>query len=535
MPNTAMNTQEESLMPEFLHTRQNPNSEAMNATHIARVKQDSALSVYAVRGGEPTTLDRFVMSSDLTRDLFNCHKTYGHEFNTRVSLAMANMLVWLVENEVIHDLSSKDAIYEDVIRGGHAGAGALPLLFGTDSRFGFLPVQRVILSEKEMRKGNRESVYSVKQDKLRKSEQGPRDVVVMYDCNATGSTLENALMMLQENYQSTGKGLDTFIYFTIGSSTGEKHLEDLQQYMDKHHPHLSKKVVVVYLEGIFGVDKTFTERKIFQAGTFLTNTLEILNPDGSIEKRPALMTSEYLTSMFSGDTIFDVLEKVLNYDKIGNSGIRVTEPDHHLEDSKIYWLDVKFLAKHGFSLSEFKRIFCEQDEEGHKYFDAHPKYNTRDGINQLIEMSREDLTNIAQEAMQKLSKTDKKVAEDRLENLYTRSKNTFSLTDMFEQCFPWKFETKGEFVQSFGNIIEDVSREELEVVAQAYLNTLHSIKELERMYGPSGALIKISDILLTDLSQMQQDITLLTKTNAPEMRESLKKQADCYRETNYHL
>ena len=270
------------------------------------IKYRAAQNASAYKIVPHKNIERYVVSTPHTREILNKPEIFGFEFIEKLRCGVYETLKLFSQFEKYGD---KNTSVIHFLRGG-LNFGLLNMLYDA---YGFNRVYGSFITSQRYKK--REN-WCIKDDQYRKFSLPEDATVFIGDVIATGTTLDNGLEIMRQQFLSEGKNLRRLVMMTVGCEMAEK-------ILSKHHAAFKnnfdyEETILIYLEGRFSVPKTDNEFFACIPGTDLT-------------KKNALLAPEFEKSQDAKITY--PLERCVVYDV----GARAYEYSVHIDDVIEYW------------------------------------------------------------------------------------------------------------------------------------------------------------------------------------------------------
>lgn len=302
----------------------------MKGDFLKRQFKDEAVSLYSIESkASSSVLNRYVVSTSDTRNMLNFPEIVNSDFTNLMKNGITNALKGLNIIEHLSSISSKQVNVYHILRGGlnFEVRNALHKAFGYKWHS-----SSYISSQRHEKDGE----FSIADDSYRKFQIPDNVTVYSADIVASGASLDNSLLFL-DNYLSVENfRIKNFVFVTIGCSKAEDVLEKWDAKFKKNHPEY-ERTILIYLEGRFALGS-----KELPLHNVLPNTDLLKN-----YKFGALVTPEYEFSQF--EKMIIPLEACSIYD----GGKKSFEPVQHIIDILEFWeKQVKSAEEENLSLWE---------------------------------------------------------------------------------------------------------------------------------------------------------------------------------------
>lgn len=289
------------------------------------ISKDNSSSWYKVSGDYQGAVQRWVVSTPETRQVFNDSSVLGLDFTERLFSAMTAALSTAPFRGFLESVPSQRLCVVNFLRGS--------LNFETRRALGAaLGSQRHTTCFLSSQRYREEGRWHVKENMYRKMDVQRGSILVFSDVVATGVTVDSGLEVIVEHllrHESNPKGL---VFFTIGCHKLEKVLDKYDGKLRELIPGY-EETHIVYFEG---------KMKLVDSNTKLL----IKIPGTDLVRRDALMSPELELSQF--DSITARLERCVIYD----AGSRAFDTAEYVEDVVGYWQQLRGLAHRGYTLRE---------------------------------------------------------------------------------------------------------------------------------------------------------------------------------------
>jgi len=286
----------------------------MKGDFLKRQFKDEAVSLYSIENkSNPSVLNRYMASTSDTRNILNFPEIVNSDFTNLMKNGITNALKGLNNIEHLSSISSKQVNVYHILRGGlnFEIRNALHKAFGYKWHS-----SSYISSQRHEQDGK----FSIADDSYRKFQIPDNTTVYSADIVASGASLDNSLLFL-DNYLSAEKlKIKNFVFVTIGCSKAEEVLGKWDAKFKKNHPEYDR-TILIYLEGRFALGS-----KNLPLHNVLPNTDLLKN-----YKFGALLAPEYEYSQF--EKMIIPLEACAIYD----GGKKSFEPVKHIIDILEFW------------------------------------------------------------------------------------------------------------------------------------------------------------------------------------------------------
>lgn len=286
----------------------------MKGDFLKRQFKDEAVSLYSIENkSESSVLNRFVASTSDTRNMLNFPEIVNSDFTNLMKNGITNILKGLNNIEHLSNVSSKQVNVYHILRGGlnFEVRNALHKAFGYKWHS-----SSYISSQRHEKDGE----FEIADDSYRKFQIPNNATVYSADIVASGASLDNSLLFLDNYLTAENLKLKNFVFVTIGCSKAEDVLEKWDKKFRLNHPEY-ERTILIYLEGRFALGS-----KKLPLDNVLPNTDLLKN-----YKFGALLAPEYEFSQF--EKMIIPLEACAIYD----GGKKSFEPVQHIIDILEFW------------------------------------------------------------------------------------------------------------------------------------------------------------------------------------------------------
>ncbi len=266
-------------------------------------------------------IHRYVVSTPHTREILNRPEIFGFEFIKKLRCGVFDALKLFSGFEKFGD---KNTAVVHFLRGG-LNFGLLNMLHDA---YGFNRMYGSFITSQRYKKHEN---WFIKDDQYRKFSLPDDATVYIGDVIATGTTLDNGLEILRQQFLAEGKNIRRLVMFTVGCGRAEEILTKYHSLFKSNFDY--EETILIYFEGRFLVPKTSDE---------FTGCI----PGTDLIKKGALLAPEFENSQY--EKVAYPLERCVVYDV----GARAYEYSVHLDDVIGYW---KKLSQSGHSLREVYR------------------------------------------------------------------------------------------------------------------------------------------------------------------------------------
>ena len=286
----------------------------MKGDILKRQFKDEAVSLYSIENNpNPSILKRYVASTSDTRNMLNFPEIVNSDFTNLMKNGITNALKGLNNIEHLSSISSKQINVYHILRGGLN----FEIRNSLHKAFGYKWHSSSYISSQ---RHEQDGEFSIADDSYRKFQIPDNATVYSADIVASGASLDNSLLFL-DNYLSAEKlKIKNFVFVTIGCSKAEEVLGKWDAKFKKNHPEYDR-TILIYLEGRFALGS-----KDLALHNVLPNTDLLKN-----YKFGALLAPEYEYSQF--EKMIIPLEACAIYD----GGKKSFEPVKHIIDVLEFW------------------------------------------------------------------------------------------------------------------------------------------------------------------------------------------------------
>ena len=245
--------------------------------------------------------------------MLNFPEIVNSDFTNLMKNGITNALKGLNNIEHLSSINSKQVNVYHILRGGlnFEVRNALHKAFGYKWHS-----SSYITSQRHEKDGE----FAIEDDSYRKFQIPNNTTVYSADIVASGASLDNSLLFLDNYLTAENLKIKNFVFVTIGCSKAEDILEKWDKKFKKTHPEF-ERTILIYLEGRFALGS-----KDLPLYNVLPNTDLLKN-----YKFGALITPEYEFSQF--EKMIIPLEACSIYD----GGKKSFEPVQHIIDILEFW------------------------------------------------------------------------------------------------------------------------------------------------------------------------------------------------------
>ncbi len=279
---------------------------------LESLHRDEKVSLYQIRDGD-SPIEEYIFSTPETREICNRPELVGIEFPEGMRTATARLLKLSPLAELIGGKSGKENCILHFLRGGLN----FQLREALNEAYGFNRQYCSYMTSQRYQRGKR---WKIKQDQYRKIDYLPGSNLLIGDCIATGSTMENGLKVLLDNAREQEKPVSNLVVFTIGCSRAREILTDFHRQLEAEFDF--GRTLVFYVEGRF---------KLADEDMGLTIAL----PGTDLLRRDALLAPEYELSLY--DRLHIPVERCTIYD-LGAKSFTYRDHVHEVVE---YWQQLK--------------------------------------------------------------------------------------------------------------------------------------------------------------------------------------------------
>jgi len=251
-------------------------------------------------------IDRYVVSTAPTREILNKPEIFGFEFIKKLRCGVLETLKLFSQFSKYGD---KNISVVHFLRGG-LNFGLLNMLYDA---YGFNRMYGSFITSQRYKKHEN---WFIKDDQYRKFALPDDATIFIGDVIATGTTLDNGLEILRQQFLAEGKNIRRMVMMTIGCGMAEKILTKYHEMFKNNFDY--EGTTLIYFEGRFLVPENKEDFTVCIPGTDLI-------------KKGALLTPEFEKSQ--AEKIIYPLERCVVYDV----GARAYEYDVHISDVIEYW------------------------------------------------------------------------------------------------------------------------------------------------------------------------------------------------------
>ncbi|MFP4687081.1 MAG: hypothetical protein ACLFN5_03125 [bacterium] len=283
--------------------------EKLNALH-----RSEQVSLYQVEGADGGGIEEYVFSTPETRRVCNTPELVGIEFPGQMRRAHGKVMKLEPLNSIFSELDDFQACVMHFLRGGLN----FQVREALADAYEFNRHYCSYMTSQRYQRGER---WKIKQDQYRKIDFVPGSTILIGDCIATGSTMENGLQVLLDWSIENDCPFDNLVVFTIGCDRGREILKDFHSKLKENFKGYGR-TLLFYAEGKLGL-----------AGDDMDLTIAL--PGTDLLREPALLAPEFEKSIYS--KLHVPIERCAIYDV----GAKSFEYRKHIEDVIEYWQQLK--------------------------------------------------------------------------------------------------------------------------------------------------------------------------------------------------
>ncbi len=276
---------------------------------LKALHRSDELSLYRVEDRADSAVEEYIFSTPESREICNKPELVGFDFPSAMRRAHSRVM----GVEPLSTLLGEREDFQHCVMHFLRGGLNFQLREALADSFGFNRHYCSYMTSQRYQRGER---WKIKQDQYRKLNYNSGSTLLIGDCIATGSTMENGLQVLLDHAREQDCHFQNLVVFTIGCGRGR---EILNKFHHKFKENFDfNRTLLFYAEGRFGLADEEMDLTISLPGTDLL-------------REPALLAPEYEYSLYrrlhipiERCTIYDVGAKSFEYRK-------------HLEDVIEYW------------------------------------------------------------------------------------------------------------------------------------------------------------------------------------------------------
>lgn len=284
---------------------------------LESLQRSKEISLYELHDEQTSGVEEYIFSTPETREICNRPEKVGISFPETMRAATDKLLQLSPLKELLGQSEEMRNCVLHFLRGG-LNFQLREALFDA---YGFTRHYCSYMTSQRYQRGKR---WKIKQDQYRKISYLPGSTILIGDCVATGSTLENGLEVLLEDAREQEQPISNLILFTIGCENAREILQDFHERFSQEFDY--DRTMVFYIEARFGLSNEDMD---------LTVTL----PGTDLLRHPAVLAPEYERSLYNRlhvpverCTIYDLGAKSFTYQKHVNE---VIEYWQKLKDSDL--------------------------------------------------------------------------------------------------------------------------------------------------------------------------------------------------------
>ncbi len=283
--------------------------------HLEALHRDEKISLYRLLEPETTDngVEEYIFSTPETREICNRPELVGMDFPLGMRRAKARLFQLSPLKQLIGEGSPLNCCVLHFLRGGLN----FQLREALHEAYGFSRQYCAYMTSQRYQRGKR---WKIKQDQYRKIDYKAGSTVLIGDCIATGSTMENGLEVLYNHASETEASVKNLVIFTIGCRQAREIMEKFHQRFSDRFEY--NRTMVFYIEGRF---------KLASEDMNLTIAL----PGTDLLRAPAVLAPEYEKTIY--DRLHIPLERCAIYD-LGAKSFTYRE---HVDEVIEYWEQLK--------------------------------------------------------------------------------------------------------------------------------------------------------------------------------------------------
>ncbi len=272
------------------------------------------VSLYSVQDSDSGGVEEYVFSTPETRTVCNTPEMVGINFPRKMRSAHRKVMELEPLKSTLGVVDDFQACVMHFLRGGLN----FQVREALADAYGFNRHYCSYMTSQRYQRGER---WKIKQDQYRKLNFNPQSTILIGDCIATGTTMENGLQVVLEWARENDRPFKNLVVFTIGCDRGRKILkeyhEDLKDAFEDY-----ERTMLFYAEGKLGLASEERGLTIGLPGTDLL-------------REPALLAPEFEKSIY--EKFHVPVERCAIYDV----GAKSFEYRVHIEDVIEYWQQLK--------------------------------------------------------------------------------------------------------------------------------------------------------------------------------------------------
>jgi len=354
------------------------------------------ISIYKIEGDYAQNIDRFIVSTKLTRDVLNKPEITGRDFVEALQHTTTLTLKQFRDLDILKGIEDVSTNVLHFLRGGLN----FSIMRSLNEAFGFKYHSASFMTSERAK--TPEGRWYIKDAQYQKFILKRHMTLFCGDIVATGSTIHNGFNRLFAITKNTGIPLDNIVFFTIGCHKIEKILDNFAKLFKSLFKSF-KKCYLFYFEGKFHLADSKTKVEIKLQGTDLM-------------KYPAILAPEFELSQYENPSHF--LERCVVYD----GGLRSFDISEYLNEVISYWREVAHLTRYNYTLKKAikERWPAQEYEQPFELFLKEKRNIYPDVSEELLEQLYEAHHNLWNKEFRKYSDTKEALCEfanSRIKNL----------------------------------------------------------------------------------------------------------------------
>ncbi len=280
---------------------------------LEALHRSEQISLYELQSKKSEPVEEYIFSTPETRDLCNQPEKVGITFPNAMRQAIVRTLRLPPLNDFLGNSKEMKNCVLHFLRGG-LNFQLREALF---EAYDFTRHYCSYMTSQRYQRGKR---WKVKQDQYRKINYLPGSTILIGDCVATGSTMENGLEVLLKTAEAQNRPVSNLVLFTIGCSQAQKIMHQFHERFKQKFDY--GRTMIFYIEGRFGLANEEMGLTISLPGTDLL-------------RYPADLAPEYERSLY--EKLHTPVERCTIYD-LGAKSFTYQE---HVEEVVEYWQKLK--------------------------------------------------------------------------------------------------------------------------------------------------------------------------------------------------
>ncbi len=280
---------------------------------LKALHRDPEISLYQISGEESGEVEEYIFSTPETRNICNRPELVGIDFPLGMRSAKKKLFQLSPLQELVGDAGPLKSAILHFLRGGLN----FQIREALNEAYGFTRQYCSYMTSQRYQRGKR---WKIKQDQYRKIDYISGSTMLIGDCVATGSTMENGLEVLLDFAREQQRPISNLVVFTIGCRRAREILENFHKRFAREFDY--ERTMVFYVEGRF---KLASEDM----------GLSIALPGTDLLKASALLAPEYERTIY--ERLHIPLERCAIYD-LGAKSFTYRE---HVDEVIGYWEQLK--------------------------------------------------------------------------------------------------------------------------------------------------------------------------------------------------